>query len=113
MTDHDPKAVDSLAAILDGEHVMQGFELGFVESAENRRIGSAQLDALADSGLAVVKVGEVPPWMVDAGCRDHLGEGPVLYDDEPCHEEPCTCRQLWMLNTEATDLLIADWGHLD
>jgi hypothetical protein len=61
------------------------------------------LDALAAAGLAVVKVGEVPPWMVDAGCRDHLGEGPVLYDDEPCHEEPCTCRQLWMLDPEATD----------
>jgi len=75
MTDHDPKAVDSLAAILDGEHVMQGFELGFVESAENRRIGSAQLDALADSGLAVVRVGEVPPWMeqvqVPCPCAEH------------------------------------------
>jgi hypothetical protein len=81
MTDHDPKAVDSLAAILDGEHVMQGFELGFVESAENRRIGSAQLDALADSGLAVVKVGEVPPWMIEGYCADACGSGWAEWGD--------------------------------
>jgi hypothetical protein len=101
MTDHkavhDPKAVEVLMAegLLSANHVIY------------------TMQCLTAAGLAVVKVGEVPPWMVDAGCRDHLGEGPVLYDDEPCHEEPCTCRQLWMLNTEATDLLIADWGHLD
>ena len=58
---------------------------------------AASVTVTVPAGYELVRVGEVPPWMIDAGCRDRLGGGPVIYDDEPCPEDPCTCRRLWMI----------------
>jgi hypothetical protein len=79
MTDHHPDAETVLAEANLASHIHDSAEWGrSVVMHTNEEAVQRALDALSAAGLAVVRVGDVPPWMERATYSD--GEPVSLYD---------------------------------
>jgi len=92
MTDHDPSAVKVLRNLTD------------LEVLANR---ANILDALTAAGLAVVQVGEVPPWMVRMTARELTHS---VEQDHNGHYECCGSVDLeWHDDDEAPFVIDPEW----
>ena len=69
MTDHDPTAVEVLEAASLTSHMEERWDGAEIVLHTNALAAELALDALTAAGLAVVQVGEVPPWMREVAHR--------------------------------------------
>jgi len=81
MTDHDPSAVEVLEAASLTSHMEERWDGAEIVLHTNALAAELALAALTAAGLAVVQVGEVPPWMIEGYCADACGSGWAEWGD--------------------------------
>jgi hypothetical protein len=106
MTDNHPDAETVLAVWHRREGGVWCGEckgLTWPDGDDAAELANDALAALSAAGLAVVRVGDVPPWMEFAGAYDDPDQVRVRYEDEACDhdfEECSVCRPLYVLKDQ-------------